>query len=50
MSIVPSYLSRAYRGGSWASGARLARAAIRSALHPSCRRVILGLRLMRRTP
>ena len=39
---------RGVRGGSWWYGAWDARAAVRSAFDPSCRRVILGLRLMRR--
>ena len=50
MSIVPSYLSRAYRGGSWASSAWHARVACRFALIPSAQGATLGLRLVRRAP
>ena len=50
MSFVPSYLSRAYRGGSWASSAWHARVACRFALFPSAHGATLALRLVRKTP
>ena len=48
MSLTRVGSDRAYRGGSWAHGVQLARAAFRFAVDPSGRGGALGLRLLRR--
>lgn len=48
MSLVPAYLRRGFRGGSWIVGAWFAYGAYRNAVKPSEHGYGLGFRLLRR--